>query len=123
LQELAARILGIGDNRRIDTRQPLQELGLDSLMAVEFRNALATAVGDRLPATLLFSYPAIDDLTRFVEGLLFPVGQNRNSQAAAQAAPRDSEPATAASDVLNAIDELSDEEVDRLLAEKAGGLA
>ena len=64
LHDLALRILRFPTDRRIEPRQPLKELGLDSLMAVEFRNVLSAAVCRPLPATLLFSYPALEDLMR-----------------------------------------------------------
>ena len=53
----AARILGIPGPTTTAPEQPLQELGLDSLMAVELRNRLSVLLGVQLPATLLFDYP------------------------------------------------------------------
>lgn len=70
--EQARRVLGLPAQRAVDARQPLQELGLDSLMAVELRNGLAASLGRALPATLLFDWPTIDALTDFLLRLVSP---------------------------------------------------
>ena len=62
LRQQAVRVLGLDPRRTIDPRQPLQDLGLDSLMAVELRNALGASLGRQLPATLLFDHPTLDAL-------------------------------------------------------------
>ena len=41
------------------------EAGLDSLGAVELRNALSARFGD-LPATLVFDYPTVDALSTYL---------------------------------------------------------
>ena len=66
LREEAARILGLSASQYIDERQPLLSLGLDSLMAVEFRNRLASALKTPLSATLLFDYPTFASLAAFL---------------------------------------------------------
>jgi acyl carrier protein len=47
----------------IEHRRPLQELGLDSLAALELRNRLGRLVGAVLPASLLFDHPTVAALT------------------------------------------------------------
>ncbi|MFF5532036.1 type I polyketide synthase [Streptomyces cinerochromogenes] len=52
-----ATVLGHDDPQAIGYDQNFRELGLDSLTAVQLRNRLRTAVGLRLPATLVYDHP------------------------------------------------------------------
>lgn len=45
---------------------PLMSAGLDSLAAVEFRNALSRQLGIDLPATLIFDHPTVNAVVEFV---------------------------------------------------------
>ena len=49
---------------------PLTEAGLDSIGAVELRNALAQKLGADLPATITFDYPTVAAMARYVAGQL-----------------------------------------------------
>jgi acyl carrier protein len=108
---LAIRILGFAAHRHIEPKQPLQELGLDSLMAVEFRNALATSLGQPLPSTLLFNYPAIEDITQYVAAEVLNLVPTVPKAGLNGAVP------TGVA-LVNEIEDLSDEEVERLLADR-----
>jgi NADPH:quinone reductase-like Zn-dependent oxidoreductase/acyl carrier protein len=64
--EQALQVLGLPATTELDTHAPLKDAGLDSLMAVELRNALARSLGHALPATLLFDHPSLEALSTHV---------------------------------------------------------
>lgn len=64
------KAIGLSSDQPVDERQPLQELGLDSLMAVELRNALVAGVGFALPATFAFDYPVLEAIVDYLLGRL-----------------------------------------------------
>ncbi|MHB1132624.1 MAG: SDR family NAD(P)-dependent oxidoreductase [Chloroflexota bacterium] len=115
VRDQALKVLGLKASRGIDPRQPLNELGLDSLMAVELRNALSASVGRPLPATLLFDYPTIEDLTGFLLRELLPAEPPPASSLADSASESGSANAQSAADALAC---LSDDEAAALLLQE-----
>jgi acyl carrier protein len=109
-------VLGFDSSQFVDPRKPLNEMGLDSLMAVELRNMLRIALGRNLPATLLFNYPTLEALAGYLSREVLgveappplksgpvPVGDRRSA-------------------VVAELEQLSEEEVEALLAKKLAAM-
>ena len=69
------------DPSTIDLRQSFSHYGLDSLKAVSISGALEEALGRRLSPTLLWDYPNIDSLVRYLAGEpVVPAASPRNDR-------------------------------------------
>ncbi|MGW3944351.1 SDR family NAD(P)-dependent oxidoreductase, partial [Streptomyces phaeochromogenes] len=84
-----AVVLGFGPETAIEPSRAFGEMGFDSLTAVEFRNALTTATGLRLPATLVFDYPTITTLAHHLLTHLHTTPADNNTTAPVRASDTD----------------------------------
>ncbi|MFF8956261.1 type I polyketide synthase [Streptomyces sp. NPDC014894] len=83
-----AAVLAYPEGRRVETHATFKDLGLDSLMSVELRDALAAATGLRLPGSLLFDHPTpgaliarLDTLLAGADGADHPAGADLDADA------------------------------------------
>ncbi len=112
VKEVVGRVLKIAP-ARLDTRKELGNLGLGSLLAIELRNHLETALGRPLSATLAWNYPTVEAMVAYFAA-------DRKPAVATAADGTTEQPADALLDSLNAVAALSDEEAALALIGQAG---
>jgi NAD(P)-dependent dehydrogenase (short-subunit alcohol dehydrogenase family)/SAM-dependent methyltransferase/acyl carrier protein len=132
VRSLAARVLGLGRPDELAPEQSLRQLGLDSLMAVELRNLLGSAVGETLPATVTFDHPSVAALVDHLAATVFASelsdsGRTRSESAAGDAARvsaalPDPHVSQASVDSASALDAMSEAELAARLASRLDSL-
>lgn len=110
--EQARLLQGADALEALDPRTPLDELGLDSMMAVKLASRLGSAAGVSLSVTLLFNYPTIDEIADYFlrEVIVLEQGDKAGDHRFSRKGNR----SDAVESVLDAIEQLSDQEVYRL---------
>ena len=119
MREQAGKVLGLATTFHLDGKRPLNELGLDSLSAIELRNGLGRALGRPLPATLLFDYPTIDGLAGYLLSEIFAAPANGHTHKQAVGIEKTKEE----SDALVEMDALSTDELETMLAAELQAMA
>jgi hypothetical protein len=97
-------------------------MGMDSLMAVELRNRLKTAIGVSLPTTMAFEYPTIESLADFLISERFLSDSKTLSDAPKSS--KDPKPRLVGNkdEASVRIEELSEEEAEAMLLKKLANL-
>ena len=70
-----ANILGFGDAARLDVSKGFFDLGMDSLMALTFKDRLQRGLGCPLAPTVVFKYGTVPALRDYLLDQLFPPGE------------------------------------------------
>jgi acyl transferase domain-containing protein/NADPH:quinone reductase-like Zn-dependent oxidoreductase/acyl carrier protein len=109
LRDHAARVLGLPP-ARIAVREPLGNLGFDSLMTLELRNRIEASLGLKLSATVVWNYPTVTALAEYLERKLelAPVDPPTTPPAPAAALP----------ELTRAVRNLTEDEAAAALAEQ-----
>ena len=118
LSEQVARVLGLAASK-LDLQQPLSNLGLDSLMAVELKNRIAVDLKVNVPVVKFLQGFSVDQaVTQVLDQLAAearqPVGAARPGNYHSR---RSTSTTENAEQLLANLDQLSDEKVDSLLTD------
>ncbi|WP_329101434.1 type I polyketide synthase [Micromonospora sp. NBC_01699] len=109
-------VLGLPATYHLEPRQKFFEIGLDSLMAIELKNTLQSQLGKPLPSTVVFEYPTVEALTTYLAQDVLVLDVSGPEKAEPE------EPA-ARTDAMDRLKDLSENDLEDLLAKKLAALA
>ncbi|MDB4473550.1 SDR family NAD(P)-dependent oxidoreductase [Opitutaceae bacterium] len=105
VRDTIAKILGMADAGAVSLTKGLFDFGIDSLSAVDLKNRLQSALGIKIPATLVFDYPTV---TAIRDYLLTKV------------APMEAKPVKQTASADPALEDLDEDDLEALLAKELG---
>jgi NAD(P)-dependent dehydrogenase (short-subunit alcohol dehydrogenase family) len=76
VRQQVAHLLRLEPSQSIDAKKPLSDIGFDSLMGVELRTILASALRLSLPVGLFYDYPSIMDISDYLANKTIPRGRH-----------------------------------------------
>jgi SAM-dependent methyltransferase/acyl carrier protein len=114
VRDQVRRVLRLDAAQPVDRRDRLMDIGFDSLMAVELRARLTSALGlaEKLPATLMFDYPTPEAIASYLARVLALANE------ASPAAPSTPLPSLPQAESETDLQGLTDEEVEAMLLKK-----
>jgi len=117
LSQQVARVLGLAASK-LDPQQPLSNLGLDSLMAVELKNRIAVDLGVKVPVVkFLQGFSVAEAVTQVLDQLTAEASNPSAPLATAVTQQKEHINRGNAEQLLANLDQLSDEKVDSLLTD------
>jgi hypothetical protein len=118
IQSQVGKVLGWESGQKVNEHIPVSEMGLDSLMAVEVRNILGSGLNLKraLPATLVFDYPTVSAIADYIMAEMGLVPTNTQQESPSTKSHEDSSGKGSMNSLLDELEGLSDEEIDKLLA-------
>ena len=69
--EITTKVIGSLSVNTANVNLGFQDLGMDSMMGLQLRNLLTKYFSITLPATLIYKYPTINDLTNHIAKIIF----------------------------------------------------
>jgi NADPH:quinone reductase-like Zn-dependent oxidoreductase len=117
LRDQVAEVLHLDPAQPLDVTKGFLDLGMDSLMAVEFKNRLQASLGPvALPATLIFDYPTVEGLAGY---LVREVLHLEEPEEPAPEAPKEEQVRAKA---LAEVEHLSEQEMAQLIDSELAGI-
>ena len=113
IREQVTKVLGLDQSYPLESDQRLFDAGVNSLSAVELVNDLQNNLGHPLPATLIFEYPTIEDLSEYLAKEISLLEPSTTSDSESQ---EDNE--TQQNEMVSELEKLSEEEAEALLLKK-----
>ncbi|MFG1955943.1 type I polyketide synthase, partial [Micromonospora sp. NPDC048830] len=109
-------VLGLPATHHLEPLQKLFEIGLDSLMAIELKNVLQSQLGQPLPSTVVFEYPTVESLTDYLAQDVLALDTSVAEEPEPEAPPT-------RTDTAERLRDLSEDDLEDLLAQKLASLA
>jgi acyl carrier protein len=117
LGEQVARVLGLSASQ-LDIQQPLTNLGLDSLMAVELKNRISADLGVNVPMVkFLQGFSVAQATAQLLHQLTAEADRPSDLRPSALTQGRERDNEAVDEDLLSNLDELSDEQVNSMLTD------
>ena len=112
VRDQVRRVLGLDESATVRSDRGFAQLGMDSLMSVELSNRLRESLDCQLPTTLAFEHPTVAALADHLAEQVLRLDETASAPVAAD------ESELARERLLEDVERLQDDEVERSLAEE-----